>query len=297
MKFLEGNAIVVTGAGRGLGREYALHAASSGAALVVNDIDPDPAYQVVDEIVTNGGTAIAHVADITDASSAEAVISRCVSEFGALDGLVTNAGDFTTGSVHTQHLDHLRRMVEVNVLGVFNCAAHATRQMVAQGSGSIVNVCSAMMAGHAGLSGYAGTKGAVASFTYSWAAELIDTNVRVNAILPAARTRMAASFVDSLQLTPEERELAVSQQPEPHFVAPMVTYLLSSLSDGITGQLVHFIDNELGLVSHPMLVGATHKEPAWTTEMLAEIFDQDLRSRQLPLGLAAAELRSIKPRP
>src|SRR5262249_23200018 len=142
------------------------------------------------EVTAAGGKAVAGVADITSWDAAAGLIARCTDAFGAIDGLVNNAGLIIPDRIDEAKEADLRAMVNVNVLGTAFCTAHAAKAMRARRQGSIVNFCSGSHTGAATISGYAGTKGAVASFTYSWAAELKEAGVRVNAVLPMAETRM-----------------------------------------------------------------------------------------------------------
>src|SRR6202044_2759762 len=120
--------------------------------------------------------------------AAESIIERCVTEFGAIDGLVNNAGIVRFAPITEQTEADLRACFEVNALGTAFPGVHAARRMLAQGHGSIVNVSSMDHCGAPDLTAYGASKGAAASFTYGWAAELRNTNVRVNAISPTAHT-------------------------------------------------------------------------------------------------------------
>ena len=153
--------------------------------MVVNDRDPEPASAVVAQIEADGGTAVTAVGDLTDWTAAGVVVDTVVEEFGALDGVVNNAGTFDGPSAGPGP-DELRRLLEVNVLGVAHVGIHALRRMVPQGRGSIVNVTSSSMAGLPAMSAYGATKGAVTSLTLGWALDLDGTGVRVNALAPIA---------------------------------------------------------------------------------------------------------------
>lgn len=283
MSYLTGKAVVVTGAGRGIGRSYALLAAFEGASVVVNDIDEGPAKEVVDEIRRNGGTAVAVQADITNWSEAATLIDCCVDEFGAIDGLLNNAGLFAPGDLIDVDEEHVRRMFDVNVIGAVACGTHALRSMVAQGRGSVVNVVSGAHFGIAHMAIYGATKGAIASLTYSWSLEVGASGVRVNAVSPLAKTRMT-------QLTSrwyDERgagQIDYENSPDPGVNAPPAIYLLSDASDSINGQIIRIEGRQLALVAHPVML-----EPAlmgdWTVENIDRAFRDELGSHLVPVGI------------
>ncbi len=272
MSILNGKAVVVTGAGRGLGRAYALHAALCGAAVVVNDIDGDAAESVVAEIRAAGGTALPSKHSVARADEATALVEQCVRELGRLDGLVNNAGVLHAASVWEEEPEQLRTIVEVNVLGVLYCGAAAARVMREARSGAIVNVTSGAMEGVERLGAYSATKGAVASVTFAWALELAPAGIRVNGISPHAQTRM----------NPGRR---AGQSPAaPERIAPLVSYLLSDLSRGVTGQVVRLAGPELSLVRHPRRSDVVLRSDDWTVEAIAHAFDTELRRDLEPVG-------------
>lgn len=163
MGILEGKAIVITGAGRGLGEAYALHAARSGASVVVNDIDGELAEAVADRIGRCGNRAVASAQSVRDPGQASGVVERCLAEFGKVDGLVNNAALNYEALPWDEDVDVARELVEVNVLGVLYCGIAAARVMRTQRAGSIVNISSGSSFGQRAAGTYAASKGAVAS--------------------------------------------------------------------------------------------------------------------------------------
>jgi len=259
MGILDGRAVVITGAGRGLGRAFARHAAESGAAVVVNDVDAEPAHETVAAIEAAGGTAVASVGSVADADYARELITVCRNRFGKLDGLVNNAAvGYHARPWEDDDAERTRALVETNVLGPFHCGTAAAKVMVAQGNGVIVNVTSGSMIGQRGAAAYSASKGAVASMTYSWAADLASRGVRVNAVSPIAWTRlMAADPNGNPDAHPPER------------VAPLVTYLLSDLSAGVTGQVLRLADGHLHAVRQPAIIRPVLYQEVWTSEEIA----------------------------
>ncbi|SMC95949.1 SDR family NAD(P)-dependent oxidoreductase [Lentzea albidocapillata] len=277
---LAGRAVVITGAGRGLGAAYALAVAAAGGVAVVNDIDGDEAERVAARIVAGGGRAVAHPADITSWDAAEELIGRCVEEFGAIDGLVNNAGVFALALPQDQQPEQTRRIIDVNLFGTVACGTHALRHMVARGRGVVLNVTSGEQMGKTASAVYGATKAAVATLTYSWAEDVREHGVRVNAVSPNAHTRMADVYqafrgVDGSQnagLAPERN-------------APLVVYLLSDRGAAVTGQVVRLSGEELMLCTHPAILEPVVRRDVWTVESLAEAFESDLAGRQQPAGV------------
>lgn len=289
---LAGRAVVVTGAGRGLGRAYARHAAQSGAAVVVNDIDAASATAIADEIRQLGGRAVADTSDVSDWDGSAAMIDACVHHFGRIDGLVNNAG-ITPGRKGSWAAapETIARVLRVNVLGGWYCTLHAVRHMSARGAGSIVNITSGQQSGKPPVlrepwasdvpwivpvgGVYATTKGAVASMTYSLALDLQRYGLRINAVSPLATTPMSTGAVEGIP---------------PENVAPVVTYLLSELSQHITGQVVRVNGRDLNLMTHPDL--APHYAVAtawWTLDGVRMAFDTFLNDHLQPVGLGAEQ--------
>ncbi|NDH53922.1 MAG: SDR family NAD(P)-dependent oxidoreductase [Betaproteobacteria bacterium] len=181
---LEGQAVVITGAARGLGAAYARLAAAEGARVVVNDIDAAGAEAVAAQICSAGGEACASGANIARWDHAAALVQLCVDRYGAIDGLVNNAALFRMARPEEEEAEAVRALIEVNVLGTLHCGVHALRHMLLRRRGSIVNITSGAQAGSSLQGAYGASKGAVASLTYSWALDCAASGVRVNAFAP-----------------------------------------------------------------------------------------------------------------
>lgn len=268
MGILDNKAIVITGAGQGLGRAYAEHAAASGAAVVVDDIDSELADQVVDGIRQAGGDAVASGESVADPDQATALIARCVTEFGKIDGLVNNAAVGHHANPWEDDPARIREVLEVNALGSMYCGVAAIKRMHGQGHGVIVNTASGSLLGQGRAAAYSASKGAIASMTYSWAADLAPHGIRVNAISPIAWTRLMRADPTAHQRGDE------SQTPEK--IAPLVTYLLSDLSAGITGQLIRFLGEELHIVRQSAVKQPVLRRDHWDVENIAEAFAGEL---------------------
>ncbi len=287
MGMLEGKAVVITGSGRGIGAACAMGAARQGASVVVNDVDADVADASAAAIRDAGGTAIACVADITDWDEAGRLIASCIDAFGRIDGLVNNAGLFHMNKAWDFDPKAARALFEVNVLGTMHCAAQAVKPMIAQGTGSIVNVVSGAHMGIDSLGIYGATKGAVASMVYGWAVDLAGTGVRINGLSPFGNTRMAehtSAYRRSIGATDRSGKFQPAEAN-----SPLVEYLLSDRAEGVSGQLVRIDSGEIQLYTHPALLVPPLYRETWTAAEIADAFDGDLRERLVPVGVLGME--------
>ncbi|HEV3358189.1 MAG TPA: SDR family oxidoreductase [Pseudonocardiaceae bacterium] len=278
MGMLDGKAIVVTGAGRGLGEAYATHVAHAGAQVIVNDIDAELAKQTAENIRLFGGTAVDSGHDITDPEQAANLIASCVAEFGKIDGLVNNAGLNYEASPLEDDYARMRELFDVNVFGLFSCGVAAIEAMRdASISGSIVNIASGALLGQRRLGAYAASKGAVASLTYSWALDLDALGIRVNAVCPVAHTRMVWKSERSLRSIPPDRT--------PSKVAPLVVFLLADAANGITGQLIRCNGSDLHVVGQPYFKQPILHRDTWDTTSVTRAFDEVFQAHLEPFGL------------
>lgn len=239
MGYLDGRTIIVTGAGRGIGRQHALLFAREDASVVVNDLGgaqdgsgaaSGPAQDVVEEIKDAGGRAVANGDDVADAAGAQRIVATALDTFGRVDGLVNNAGILRDRVLVNIDDDDWDLVLRVNLRGTFVMTREVGRywrersKAGADVCGSVVNTSSESgVFGNPGQANYAAAKAAVASLTQVSSKELQRYGVRVNAILPQARTRLTESaFGDAL--APKEGEF---DRMDPANVSPFVGYLLS----------------------------------------------------------------------
>lgn len=285
---LDGRSVIVTGAGQGLGRAYAVEAAGRGAGVVVNDVDLGMAQAVADEIADRGGKAVAAGGSVAVWDDAAALSAIAVRTFGRLDGLVNNAGVFHLARAEDEDESLVRQAVEVNLLGAMFCGIHAIRTMIECGNGgSIVNVSSGYQSGVATGGCYAATKGALASLTYSWALEGHSHGIRVNAIAPMARTRMTEYALDRLRITGERSAVPASNPPES--VAPLVALLLAG-GTRITGQVIRFDGRRLAVVGHPGKLEGVVEQDGWTIAEIEGALAGPLKASLQPVGLEPVRL-------
>ncbi|MET8761187.1 SDR family oxidoreductase [Lentzea sp. NPDC004782] len=277
MGILDGKAVVITGAGRGLGEAYAMHAALAGASVVVNDNDGDLAERVAEHIRGYGGRAVASTHTVADPSEAAKIVELCVDEFGRVDGLVNNAGLNYETAPWEDDPETIKHVVEVNVLGVIYVGIAAMRAMRTTGGGSIINISSGASFGQRKLATYSATKGAVASLSYSWALDLESEGIRVNAVCPVAHTRMVWKSERSLRAIPADRT--------PGKVAPLVLFLLSDRAEGITGQVIRCNGRQLHIVGQPYFKQPILESDNWDTASVERAFTGVLQAHLEPYGL------------
>ena len=249
-RICEGRVAVVTGAGRGLGREHALELARQGARVVVNDLgtsgsgegaSSEPAEQVVALIKEMGGEAVANADDVADFAGAARMVRQAVETFGALDVLVNNAGFLRDRMLVTTSEEEWDAVVRVHLKGHFATLRHAAsywRDEAKAGrprQARVVNTSSgAGLQGSLGQGAYSAAKAGIAGLTLVAAAELGRYGVTVNALAPAARTRMTeAAFAETMA-----RPSSGFDAMDPANVSPVVAWLASEDSAGVTGRMI-----------------------------------------------------------
>ncbi|MEV7339729.1 SDR family oxidoreductase [Streptomyces sp. NPDC093544] len=246
----EGRVVVVTGAGRGLGRAHARAYAAEGARVVVNDlgVGPDgtpgpdsPAGQVVDEIRSAGGTAVAHGGDVATTEGAASLVRTALETYGRLDTLVNNAGFLRDRMLVNLEEDDWDAVMRVHLKGHFLPLKHAAAYWRAEAKAGrpprarVVNTSSgAGLLGSVGQGNYSAAKAGVVGLTLVAAAELGRYGVQVNAVAPAARTRMTEGVFAAAMAAPDGGSFDVMA---PENVSPLVVWLGSAASAGVTGRV------------------------------------------------------------
>ena len=245
--FCEGRVAIVTGAGRGIGREHALMLAAHGAFVLVNDVgverdgrgpDKSLANSVAQEIRDFGGQAVANSSDVSDFGSAREMVKEAVDTWGHLDVLVNNAGILRDRMLVNMEESEWDAVIGVHLKGTFAPAHHAAsywREETKKGiavDARIINTTSVSgIYGNPGQTNYGAAKAGIAAFTVIAARELGRYGITVNAVAPGALTRMTEDLI-SEEITEEVREAR-----SPKWIAPIVTWLASTESRGITGRV------------------------------------------------------------
>lgn len=236
-----GKIAVVTGASRGIGRAIALKLASEGAKVIVNyNGSKDRALEVKQKIEENGGSAEIYQCDVSDFEKCEAFNTDIIRQWGRIDILVNNAGITRDGLLMKMSEEDFNKVLDTNLKGAFNTIRFASRQMLKQRSGRIINMASVVgVTGNAGQVNYAASKAGIIGLTKAAARELALRGVTVNAIAPG--------FIETdmtKELTEKVKENSVSQIPlgkfgKPEHVAAAAAFLASEEAEYITGQVLH----------------------------------------------------------
>ncbi|WOK19879.1 SDR family oxidoreductase [Rhodopseudomonas sp. BAL398] len=277
-KSLDGKVIVVTGAGRGIGREIALLAAAEGAKVVVNDpgvaadgsgTDATPADEVVEEIKRRGGTAIANFETVAEAVPASKIIKMAVDTYGKLDGVVNNAGILRDAIFHRMSIDAFEQVIKVHLMGSFYTSHAAARLFREQESGTFVHFTSTSgLIGNFGQANYAAAKLGIVGLSKSIALDMQRFNVRSNCVSPFAWSRLIGTIPTETE--DEKARVARMQQMGPEKIAPLSVFLLSDAAKDVTGQIFAVRMNEIFLMGQSRPLRSIHRDGGWTCQTIAE---------------------------
>ena len=278
MGMLDGKSVIVTGAGRGIGRDFALMMAAQGASVVVNDVggsaagegeDATPAQQVVNEIRAAGGKAVANSDSVASWEGANRIIQCAVDTFGTVPSVVNNAGILRDRIFHQMSVDEWRAVIDVHLNGSFYMARAAAPIFRSEGRGRYVHMTSTSgLVGNFGQANYAAAKLGIVGLSKSIALDMQRFGVRSNCISPFAWSRLIGTIPTA---TPEEAaRVAKIKTMETRMIAPMAVYLSSDASAEVTGQIFGVRANEIFLMGQSRPIRSVHRGDGWTPQTVAE---------------------------
>lgn len=282
---------VVTGAGRGVGREIALAFARTGVRVVVNDIgvgvggdggDEAPAQETARLVRDLGGEAAVSGDDVADWGGAHRLIETALDHFGRIDAVINNAGILRDGIFHKMTEADFDRVIAVNLKGPFNVSRAAAPHFRAQKSGAFVHMTSnSALIGNLGQANYMAAKLGVVGLSKAIALDMLAFGVRSNCIAPTAATRMG----DTVPTVTEEQKLRAQRRAlmTADKIAPLAVFLAGDAARDVNGQIFAVRRNEIFLMSQSRPVRALQRSDGWTQESLVEHFLPAVRPSLVPL--------------
>ena len=295
-KTVDGKVIVVTGAGRGIGREIAMLAAAEGAKVVVNDLggsaegegaDKGVADQVVDEISKAGGIAISNGDSVADPQGAERIIQAAIENFGRIDCVVNNAGILRDRIFHRMSAVDFDAVIKVHLYGAFYMSKAACPYFKEQESGSFIHFTSTSgLIGNFGQANYAAAKLGIVGLSKSIALDMARFKVRSNCVSPFAWSRLIGTIPTD---TPEQKARVERMQNSmtASKIAPICVFLASDLSKDVTGQIFTVRKDEIFLMSQSRPIRVAHKDGGWSPEDIADTMLPAFKNSFYPLDRSA----------
>jgi NAD(P)-dependent dehydrogenase (short-subunit alcohol dehydrogenase family) len=265
--------VIVTGAGGGIGRDFALAFAAAGAKVVVNDVgksDVGPAaQQVVEQITAAGGKAVANTDSVADPQSAAHIVQTALDTFGRIDCVVNNAGIVRDRMFFNMSLEEWKAVVDVHLNGSFYVSKAAATHFKAQSGGSYVNMTSTSgLIGNLAQANYSAAKMGIAGLSKSIALDMAKFNVRSNCIAPWAWTPMTATIpansAENIARIEKMKKMEASK------IAPLAVYLASDAAAKVSGQIFGVRANEIYFFSQIRMTRSVHRSDGWTPESIAE---------------------------
>jgi NAD(P)-dependent dehydrogenase (short-subunit alcohol dehydrogenase family) len=300
---LSGMVALVTGAGGGIGRDFALALARAGAKVVVNDLgtsvkgegaDTGPAQKVVDEIGAERGTAVASTDSVADWAAANRIVQCALDNFGRIDIVINNAGILRDRFFFNMSVEEWRAVIDVHLNGSFYVARAAAPHFKSQESGCYIHMTSTSgLVGNLGQANYSAAKLGIVGLSKSIALDMAKYHVRSNCIAPFAWSRM----IGSIPTETEDQKARVEKLKfmDTAKIAPLAVYLASDEARDVTGQIFCVRANELFLISQNRPVRTVHRAEGWTPETIASQAMPALRPGFYPLD-RSQEVFSWDPR-
>ena len=291
MKFLEGKVALVTGAGGGIGRDFALAMAAAGAKVVVNDLgtsvkgegsDAGPAQKVVDEIKAQGGSAAASTDSVAEWQSANRIVQCVLDHYKNIDIVVNNAGILRDRFFFNMSVEEWRAVIDVHLNGSFYVARAAAPYFKSQQSGAYVHMTSTSgLIGNLGQANYSAAKLGIVGLSKSIALDMAKYHVRSNCIAPFAWSRMIGSI--PTETDDQKARVEKLKSMETSKIAPLAVFLSSEKAKEVTGQIFAVRANELFLMSQSRPLKAVHRAEGWTPESIAATALPAFREHFYPL--------------
>lgn len=293
MKNLENKVAIVTGSGRGIGREIALLLAREGAKVVVNDLggssdgqgnDTKVADEVVQEIKELGGDAVANYDSVAEFESANRIVQTALETFGRIDIVVNNAGILRDRMLFKMSEEEWDAVIAVHLKGTFNVTRAAAPYFKEQKSGRFINFTSTSgLIGNVGQANYAAAKLGIAGLTKVTALDMARYNVTANAVAPFAWSRLIGTI--PTETDSEKARVDKLKQMSPAHIAPLVAYLSSDRASDVSGQFFVVRGKEIVLFSQPRPVRSVYNSEGWSIESIDAI-KGSLQSSFTPLEVS-----------
>lgn len=290
---LEGKVVVVTGAGAGIGREFALACAAAGAKVVVNDLARDKdsgeaaAERVAAEIARHGGSAVPSTDSVAEWGSAQRIVQAALDQFGRIDCVINNAGIVRDRFVFNMSQEEWHAVIDVHLHGSFYLTRAAAPHFKSQESGCYIHMTSTSgLIGNLGQANYSAAKMALVGLSKSIALDMGKFRVRSNCIAPWAWTGMTAGVPTE---TPEQQaRVARMKKMQAAQIAPLAVYLASDAAERVNGQIFGVRANEIYLFNQIRMLRSVHRSDGWTAQSIGEHAMPAFESSFTPNILASA---------
>ena len=288
MSILKDKVAIITGAGRGIGKETALFFAKEGANVLVNDLGANPdgsgeekiADEVVKEIIDLGGKAIANYESVDSFDGGQNIFNSALSEFGAVDILINNAGILRDKTLFNMKESDWDAIMAVHLKGHFNCTKpfvcyiRETNRLNCK----IINMSSVSgLIGNFGQTNYGAAKAGVAGFSRSLSMEMAKYKCTVNTISPGAATRLTIDLMKAAGREVDESDW----KQGPQQIAPVITWLCSEEANEVTNQIFHISQGNVGIMQQPAVIKAYKSDDIWSLEKLNNVMPELMKAKKL----------------
>ena len=288
MSILKDKVAIITGAGRGIGKETALFLAKEGAKVLVNDLGANPdgsgeekiADEVVKEIIDLGGKAIANYESVDSFDGGQSIFNSALSEFGAVDILINNAGILRDKTLFNMEESDWDAIMAVHLKGHFNCTKpfvcyiRETNRLNCK----IINMSSVSgLIGNFGQTNYGAAKAGIAGFSRSLSMEMAKYKCTVNTISPGAATRLTIDLMKAAGREVDESDW----KQGPQQIAPVITWLCSEEANEVTNQIFHISQGNVGIMQQPAVIKSYKSDDIWSLEKLNHVMPELMEAKKL----------------